>query len=218
MTQLSIRVVIADDHPVIRLGLQNALEEEPVVRCVGVAGNAGELRELLAAQPCDVLVTDYAMPDAEHSDGQDMLAGLRAAYPELRIVVVTGLDQLALLEALRVVGVQAVVSKADDLRHVTAAVMAVYAGRPYASPAIVALQEQRRPPARKRTLSAREEEVIQLYLQGLTIAGIGAHLGLKKQTVSTQKMNALRKLGVANDAELFTYASELGLRRDPAAD
>ncbi|WP_369040350.1 response regulator [Stenotrophomonas maltophilia] len=211
MTQLSIRVVLADDHPVIRLGLQNALEAEPTLQCVGVACSADELVALLDAVACDVLVTDYAMPGGVYADGLEMITRLRERLPQLRVVVVTGLDQLALVRSLEHAGICQIVSKADDLRHVPAAVLAAYAGRPYASPAIAALLRQRIDAGRTRALSPRELEVIRLYVQGQTISQIAEQLGRKKQTVSTQKNSALRKLGVANESELYTFAAELKL-------
>nr|WP_313508417.1 response regulator transcription factor [Stenotrophomonas geniculata] len=210
MTHHPIRVVIADDHPVVRLGLQEALE--PTVRCTGIAGSPGELLQALELVPCDVVVTDYAMPNAEHADGLEMVAQLRERFPSLPVVVVTSLAQLALLRALTTAGIQHMVSKADDLCHIAAAVRAARAGRSYVSPSIAALQYRSQEPGSSRRLSPREREVIELYLEGVCIAQIAAQLGRKKQTISTQKVNAMQKLGVANDAELFTFSQQVGLR------
>jgi len=80
------------------------------------------------------------------------------------------------------------------------------------SPSMLALQQCSPAFGRSRPLSPREREVIELYLQGLSIAQIAARLERKKQTVSTQKVNAMQKLGVTSDAELFTFRERLGLR------
>ncbi|WP_142806053.1 response regulator transcription factor [Stenotrophomonas maltophilia] len=211
MTQLSIRVAVADDHPVIRLGVQSVLDEAPAIHCVGAVENSTQLVELLQREACDVLVTDYAMPGGAHGDGLEMLDHLRTLFPALRIVVMTGLDQPALLNRLDASGVLGIVSKGDDLQQVPAAVMAVYANRRYLSPSVSDILK-RRERRRITDLSPREHEVVALFIAGLSVAEIALKLDRKKQTVSTQKINAMRKLGIERDAELLTFAAELGLK------
>ncbi len=211
MTQLSIRVALADDHPVIRLGVQSALEEAPALHCIGAVADSTQLVDLLQREPCDVLVTDYAMPGGLHGDGLELLDYLHENFPQLRIVVMTGLDQPALLHQLDARAVPGIISKGDDLQHVQAAVMAVYAQRRYLSPSVAELL-QRRERRRVTALSAREQEVVALFISGLSVAEIALKLGRKKQTVSTQKINAMRKLGAESDAELHTFAADLGLK------
>lgn len=211
MTQLSIRVALADDHPVIRLGVQSALEEAPALHCIGAVADSTQLVDLLQREPCDVLVTDYAMPGGAHGDGLELLDYLHTHFPQLRIVVMTGLDQPALLHQLDARAVPSIISKGDDLQHVQAAVMAVYAQRRYLSPSVAELL-QRRERRRVTALSAREQEVVALFISGLSVAEIALKLGRKKQTVSTQKINAMRKLGIESDAELHTFAVDLGLK------
>ncbi|MEI2260045.1 response regulator transcription factor [Stenotrophomonas indicatrix] len=211
MSTINIRVVIADDHPVIRLGVQIALAEAPAVTYLGAASDAGGLLQLLQQLPCDVIITDYAMPSSGQQDGLYLIQLLRQRFPALGIVVLTGLDQLPVILALEASGVQNIVSKADNMQHVVAAVMACYARRRYHSPQIAALLKRLPPAPPLGRLSKREQQVIGLYAQGMNISDIAAHLGLKKQTVSTQKIKAMQKLGAQNDAQLFTYAAELGL-------
>lgn len=217
MTQLAIRVALADDHPVIRLGVQSALDEAPAIQCIGAAADSTELMALLKREPCDVLVTDYAMPGGSHGDGLDMLAVLQRQFPLLRIVVMTGLDQPGLIHKLESSGVAGIVSKSDDLSHVQAAVMAVYAQRRYHSPGVLE-QLRRKEQRRVIKLSPRETEVIALFIGGLSINEIALKLELKKQTVSTQKVNAMRKLGIERDAELYSFAADLGLEPGPGRD
>ncbi|MDA5336824.1 response regulator transcription factor [Stenotrophomonas maltophilia] len=211
MTQLDIRVAVADDHPVIRLGVQSVLDEAPAIHCIGAVADSTGLVELLRREPCHVLVTDYAMPGGEYGDGLELLAFLRADFPQLRIVVMTGMDQPGLLNRLEASAVSGVVSKGDDLQHVLAAVMAAYANRRYLSPSVAALV-QHREQRRTVVLSAREQEVVALFVSGLTVAEIAQRLDRRKQTVSTQKINAMRKLGIDSDAELHLLAAELGLK------
>ncbi|PSD31975.1 DNA-binding response regulator [Stenotrophomonas maltophilia] len=140
MIQLAIRVALADDHPVIRLGVKSALDEAPAIHCIGAATDSTGLVALLEREPCDVLVTDYAMPGGIHGDGLELLAYLRTHFPQLRVVVMTGLEQPSLLNRLDALGVPGILSKGDDLHHVQAAVMAVYAHRRYLSPSVAELQ------------------------------------------------------------------------------
>lgn len=211
MNALAIRVALADDHPVIRLGVRSALDEAPAIQCIGAVADSTELVALLEREPCDVVVTDYAMPGGAFGDGLELLGYLAQHFPALRVVVMTGLDQPGLIHKLDASDVAGIVSKSDDLSQVQAAVMAVYAHRRYHSPAVVELlrrKEQRRVTA----LSPKEVEVVRLFLEGLSITEIAARLDRKKQTVSTQKVNAMRKLGIERDAELYSFAADLGLK------
>jgi len=211
MTTTPIRVALADDHPVIRMGIEAAISEKPTLQLIGAASDSTGLVELLQAQPCDVLVTDYAMPGGRHGDGMELLAFLRQQFPALRVVVMTGLDQPAMIQALHGAGIDHILSKADDISHVPAAIAAAAVQRRYLSPSIAALLPSRgaqRAPAR---LSPREQEVLSLFVAGLTINEIAERLGRRKQTISTQKISGMAKLAIERDADLFKYASELGL-------
>lgn len=210
MIQLAIRVALADDHPVIRLGVQSALDQAPAIHCIGAVEDSTALVALLEQADCDVVVTDYAMPGGAYGDGLELLAYLRQHFAQLRIVVMTGLDHPSLLNRLDALGVSGILSKGDDLHHVQAAVMAVYAHRRYFSPSVAELL-QRKEARRVTELSPREKEVVALFVNGLTVAEIAARLDRRKQTVSTQKMNAMRKLNATNDAELHKFAVDLGL-------
>lgn len=212
MNNLRIRVIIADDHPVIRLGVKSMLDETPMIQCVGTATSSSELLDLLEQTPCDVLVTDYAMPDAKHGDGLQLLTLLIARHPNLPVVVLTGLDQPALFQAIYAAGIQHILSKGDDLQHVSSAVLAAHARRRYISPSIADLLPTRTNRRAARALSKRESEVLRLYVGGLGINEIAERLDRRKQTISTQKMSAMQKLGIDKDADLFKFASELGLR------
>ncbi|WP_236565032.1 response regulator [Stenotrophomonas geniculata] len=203
---------MADDHPVIRLGVEAALDETPMIECVGSVANSTALLELLDSTPCDVLVTDYAMPGGRHGDGLALIGLLSKRYPELPIIVLTGLDQPGLLQALHSAGVQHLLSKADDLQHVSSAVLAAHARRRYLSPSINDLLPKRGSSRPARPLSTKEREVLRLYVSGMGINEIAAHLDRRKQTISTQKVSGMAKLGVDKDADLFKLAEELGLR------
>ena len=101
---MSIRVIIADDHHVIRVGVRMALEKAGGFTIVGEAANAAELLELAAATPCDVIVTDLTMPSDEAPDGVALLRELTARYPQTRTVVFTSAHNMGILQALTAAG------------------------------------------------------------------------------------------------------------------
>lgn len=205
-----IRVVVADDHPVIRMGIEATLDDISSIERVGSAADSTQLIALLDAHPCDVLVTDYAMPGGQYGDGMELIAFIRQRYPDLRVVVLTGMEKLALIRGLMAHGINAILSKTDDMSHLRAAIQATHIGRRYHSPRIANLLKAL-PATSSARLSQRESEVIALYVGGDSINTIAEKLQRSKQTISTQKVTAMRKLGIENDADLFKYAIELGL-------
>ena len=211
MADNSIHVVVADDHPLIRMAVESALDTVPALVHAGSAANSTELIALLDAKPCDVLVTDFAMPGGEHGDGMQLLQLLRERYPDLQIVVFTGLDQAAIVQALFEAGISHILSKGDDVSHISAAVMAAHVGRRYLSPSIAPLLPLRGVQRPTLALSPREREVLTLFVAGWSVNAIAERLDRRKQTVSTQKVNGMAKLGIERDADLFKYAVELGL-------
>lgn len=215
MNVFSIRLLIADDHPALLLGLQSAITNISSFQLVGTARSSTELVAHLDKYPCDVLVTDYAMPGGEYGDGISMITFIKRRYPDLRVVVVTMMDNPAILSALAAEHVGCIVSKSDDPSHIVPAVHAAFAGGNYYSPTARAILETAKSahnePDGPRALTRREAEVIRLYVSGLLIGEIAERLHRSKQTVSTQKNSAMRKLGIVRDADLFKYAIETGL-------
>ncbi|MDY1034180.1 response regulator transcription factor [Stenotrophomonas sp. CFBP8980] len=211
MADNSIHVVVADDHPLIRMAVESALDSIPALVHVGSAADSTELIALLDEHPCDVLVTDYAMPGGAHGDGLPLLHLLRERYPELQIVVFTGLDQAAIVQTLFEAGISHILSKADDVSHIAAAITAAHVGRRYLSPSIAPLLPSRGTQRPTLALSPREREVLTLFVAGWSVNAIAEKLDRRKQTVSTQKVNGMAKLGIERDADLFKYAVELGL-------
>lgn len=211
MADRPIQVIVADDHPVIRMGMEAVLDQSPTHALVGSAANSDELLALLDAHPCDVVVTDYAMPGGEHGDGLALIALLRRTWPALRIVVVTGLDQPAMIREIHAAGIDHIVSKSDDHRLIGDAVQAAYVNRRYFSPSVLPLIPARGSQRGSPALSPREREVVALLATGLTVNEVAERLGRRKQTISTQKVNAMAKLAIERDADLYKYVLEHGL-------
>ncbi|MCP3710629.1 response regulator [Paraburkholderia sp. CNPSo 3274] len=213
--QQPIRVVVADDHPVILFGAEHALLSFPGIQVVGRARQSTELVKALQTVPCDVLVTDLAMPGGQYGDGLPLIGYLRRNFPNVPIVVLTMLENAALLKRLRELGVIAVVHKSDDLSHIGLAVQHVSRNLEYMSPQVKIALDQLRINSGGKTdeviLSKRELEVVRLFVSGMTIKEISEKLSRSIKTISTQKNTAMRKLGLERDSELFQYAQSNGL-------
>ncbi|MBN3858382.1 MULTISPECIES: response regulator transcription factor [unclassified Paraburkholderia] len=215
MQQQPIRVVVADDHPVILFGAEHALLKFPGIQVVARARQSTELIKALQSTPCDVLVTDLAMPGGQYGDGLPLIGYLRRNFPDVPIVVLTMLENAALLKRLGELGVIAVVHKSDDLSHIGLAVQHVSRNLEYMSPQVkLALESLRINSGGKNDeviLSKRELEVVRLFVSGMTIKEISEKLNRSIKTISTQKNTAMRKLGLDRDSELFQYAQSNGL-------
>lgn len=214
--EMKIDLIVADDHPALVAGIEHALSRSNAIRVVGTASNSTELVDLLTCERCDILITDYAMPGGSHGDGLGLLSFLRRHHPDLKIIVFTAIDNPALIASMARLGARAIVNKMDHIDNLIATVQAVYAGASCLPAGIGAFASSRLPvdgeaPEIERQLSARELEIVRLYVSGLSVSEIAAYLHRSKQAVSTQKMNAMRKLGIERDAGLFRYAYETGL-------
>ncbi|MBK5344662.1 response regulator transcription factor [Pseudomonas sp. TH49] len=209
---MKIDIIIADDHPALITGVAHELSTIRTLNIVGTAKNSTEIIELLLNFSCDILITDYVMPGGTAGDGMAMLSFLRRRYPDIKIIVFTSIDNTAIVTEIIKLGVGSVLNKADDIGHLISAVHAVYAGATYISPQFrSSSQEVNRSNGSRSanpTLTRRETEVIRLYVSGLSVNDIAKQLKRTKQTVSSQKASAMRKLGLIRDADLFRFAFE----------
>ena len=189
------------------------MEHDERLTIVGEANSPEALAELLRECACDVLVTDFMMPATPQADGLRLIEQVRRHYPALPIVVVTMLNNAGLFHAILELGVMGLLSKASLADELPQAIRHVRQQRRYVAQAIsqaLKLGSEDRVQSQDQ-LSPRELEIIRLLAGGLTVGEIAAHLHRSKQTVSAQKVSAMRKLGLANDAALFIYVQEHGL-------
>lgn len=210
---MKIRLILADDHPALLSGLKHELSAIPTLEILGTAVDSGGLIEILDSSDCDILVTDYVMPGGTYGDGIGLLSYLRRTYPLLKIVVFTTLDNPALMQELAKLGINALLSKTQHTNQLISAIHAVYAGSNYfltdaADSGRVGVAQK---PTSNHPMSKRELEVIRLYVSGLSVNEIAEQLHRTKQTISSQKASAMRKLGISRDADLFRFAFESGL-------
>lgn len=211
-----LRIILADDHPIFRLGLRAVLEQDPSVRVVAEADGPQSLLSCLRDTPCDLLVSDFMMPVEQQNDGLRLLESIRRGWPQLPIVVVTMLNNPALFRAMLKIGVLGLMGKGSLAGELPEVIDSVRQGQQYVAQSInqslqAADDYSGDPALSSQQLSPRELEVARLLASGLSVGEIASRLHRSKQTVSAQKVSAMRKLGLSNDAALFIYLQEQGL-------
>lgn len=212
-----IRVLVAEDHLLVRQGIVKLLEAESDLQVVGEADNGREAIALIEALQPDVVVLDISMPEL---DGLETLARLRGRQPKLRPVILSmHADPALVRQALRAGALGYVVkqSVADEL---LAAVRAAHSGSLYLSSGISGVLANdflaERPPTLLDRLSPREREVVKLIVEGRATREIADRLHTSVKTVEKQRRDAMRKLEVDNLASLVRVSLELGLVVGPA--
>ena len=209
----TVRIVLADDHPVVRSGVRMLVEHNAGATVVAEAGTPEELFAVLARQPADIVLTDFSMPGGNAADGLSMLGRLQRRWPELPVVVLTMAGNANVLQSILDAGVRGLLNKSDALAELTLAINAVVHRRSYVGAGIRRLLEAAGTDATgaRGALSRRETEVLRLFSSGLTVSEIARRLERSVKTVSRQKMDAMAKLGLRSDLEVYAYARENGL-------
>ena len=199
------------------MGMECIAGTTNAIDLISVCGSANDLFALLATTRCDVALIDFAMHGAGQMEGLALLGYLRRTYPDVSVAVLLSNENPVIVHSILERGVASVVSEFDDVGHIVTAIHTCYGGGNYLSPLIKRSLELAKGEATNRVpkLSPREIEVIRLYLSGLSINAIAGRLNKGKQTVSAQKMSAMKKLGVKSDVELIRCATCLDLIGNP---
>ena len=216
-----IRVLVADDHPVVRSGLVGVLSSLPGFEVVAVAADGAEaVREAVLQRP-DVVLMDLRMPG---TDGFTAIRELARVAPDLRVCVLTMYDDDDSLFAAMRAGAHGYLLKGAEQEEIARAVRAIAAGEIIFGPDIAGrvLQQLNAPPDPKDRragsfpeLTVRELEVLDLLAAASSTAHIARRLGLSSKTISNHVSNILVKLQVADRAQAAIKAREAGLGRTP---
>ncbi len=212
---MTLRILLADDHTLLREGLKNLLGREPGLQVVAdVANGRLAVRKAEELQP-DIAVLDVDMPEL---NGIEAARQLSAAHPRLRIVCLSMHGGAKFVDAMLAAGVLGYVLKNEAARTLVAAIRKVAGGEVYLSPAIVTglVKRYARNPASKDSgpftdLSDREREVLQLIAEGASSKDISTKLGVSEKTVSTHREHIMAKLDLHNVADLTRYAIREGI-------
>lgn len=208
---MSIRLLVVDDHPVVRAGIVGLLAGEPDLEVVGEAGDGAQACDLAAALRPDVVLMDLRMPVM---DGTTATGRILAATPTVRVVVLTTYETDA--DILRAVeaGATGYLLKDTPRDDLVAAVRAVAGGETVLAPSVARRLVAGVRNAAER-LTARELEVLAAVARGGSNAGIGVELFISEATVKTHLLRIFAKLGVDDRTRAVTVALERGILQSP---
>lgn len=210
------RILLADDHMVLRLGLRNLLSRADDLSVVGEAATGLELLELVETTPCDLVILDVSMPGM---NGIEVLDRLSETHPALRVLIFTmHKEQEFFRHAVRK-GAYAYVLKDDRLELILRAIEEIRADRRYYSPELIASMAIAPDEATAGGVSAgniemltpREREILVMIAGGATSKEIADDLAISHRTVQTHRANMLEKLALKNTAALIKFAVSSGL-------
>ena len=213
-----IRVVVADDHQILREGLRQLLQAGGDLAVVGEAADGHAVMEQVRALEFDVLLLDMSMPG---KSGIELIHQVKAEKPRLRILVLSMHEEHQYaVRAIRA-GASGYLTKESATAQLVAAIRKVAGGGAFISAEVAErLAQEAMPRAegpRHSTLSDREYQVFRLLVGGRSVSDIAADLHLSAKTVSTHKARLMEKLGVDNNADLVHYAVRHRLIDDPNA-
>jgi len=208
-----IRVLIADDHVIVRKGLKQIVSETEDMTVAAEAGNGQEVLDAVRANEYDVVLLDISMPGVT---GLEALKQLRTERPKLPVLILSIHPEEQYAIRVLKAGASGYLTKASAPDELVTAIRTLAAGRKYITPSIAErLAQTLMAPADgslpHEALSDREHEVLCLIGRGKTVGEIAKELFLSPKTVSTYRTRLLEKMGMKNNAELMRYALEHGL-------
>ena len=209
-----IRVVLADDHAVVRKGIHDFLVEEGDIDVVAEASDGEMVKQLILEHRPDVVILDVRMPGAT---GIEVTRWVREQGLPLKVLILTAYDDRPFVTAALQAGANGYVLKNADAEQITAAVRAVFYGYAAFDPTVTAKALTQGPGAGSRAaatvepLTEREQDVLKLAARGLTNRGIGVQLKISDRTVQNHLANIFEKLMVGSRTEAVTKAIQLGV-------
>ncbi|MNJ20774.1 Transcriptional regulatory protein RcsB [compost metagenome] len=215
---MTIKVILADDHPFILFGVRATLETEPGIEICGEAKDSTALVELMDKVKPHILISDFYMPGGKHGDGLTLVSFVKRRYPDVKLVILTMMSNASLLESIVNAGTDGLLLKSGGQDNLVDAIRAVVQGKKYIGAAVKAMLNNAkvnnlnsRGELGPKALSSKESEVMRLFVGGHTVSEIASMLNRSIKTISHQKISAQQKLGIANDKELYEYALQNGL-------
>ncbi len=212
---MSVRVILVDDHPIVRQGLRRLLESEPELQVIAESGDGLEAVQLVERYKPDVLIVDLMMPGL---NGLEVTRQVCQRLPYIRVVVLSmHKDDDYIVQALRN-GAMGYVIKDTGPSELAQAVREVTSGRRYLSPQIaerlvdrLLLQPSQLMQDPYELLTSREREVLQLVAEGFTSPEIAQRLTISRRTAEQHRANLMHKLGLQNQREVLRYALRKGI-------
>jgi two-component system response regulator NreC len=210
---MGVKIIVADDHAVMRQGLSTMLAQDPDITIVGQAENGREAVQLCRDQQPDVVIMDLSMPDM---NGIEATRQITTACPRTRVVALSVHNNKRLVVEMLQAGAAGYLLKSSDFEEVVKAIKVVLSGKVYLSPDIAGLVVERiadRSPQTGlgTTLTSREREVLQLLAEGKRSQDIADTLYVSVKTVEAHRRNIMKKLNLDSVAQLTKYAIQEGL-------
>jgi DNA-binding NarL/FixJ family response regulator len=204
------RIVVAEDHVLVREGLKMLLSTQPTLQIVAETGDGRAVEALVRSSQADFLVLDLGLPGMH---GVEVAAAVKAAFADaVKVLVLTGdLSPASVRQALAA-GADGYVHKSEDTGELLDAVAAVLAGRQYVSKRIAQVFQPASPPGglQSGTATPREQEIMSLVARGLSNREIAELLAITLATVRTHRQNFMEKFSLRNAAEITAYAVQRG--------
>lgn len=205
-----IRLVLADDHPLIREGFKSLLQMNERFEIVGIAENGKELIELAGSLLPDVILADINMPVIT---GLDALETLSKLYPDIKLIVLTMHEEREYVMHALKIGAQGYLLKNIERLDLEKAIISIFEGGKYFSPIVTNILAEvvMRPSQSNVTaeITPREKEVLELVAQGQSTKQVADKLGIGTRTVESHRMNMLKKFKASNTTDLVRKAIEL---------
>jgi DNA-binding NarL/FixJ family response regulator len=190
------RIILADDHYLIRNGIKTMIAQEPGIEVIAEAADGQELMEILKEHRPDMVILDISMPQIS---GIEALKQIHELYPEIRVLILTMHDNAQYCSHAFSAGAHGYLLKDDSATELLPAILQVRRGEDYVSPRV---------PPRERNkikLTPREKEVLQLVVEGLTTKAIAEKLYISPRTVERHRCNLLKKFKKKSSTELVNY-------------
>jgi DNA-binding NarL/FixJ family response regulator len=204
-----IRLLMADDHPLIREGFKSLLMKNERFEIVGIAENGKELVELAGTLAPDIILSDINMPVL---NGMDAIQQIVSLYPTIKCVILTMHEERAyVLQALKI-GVQGYILKSIERFDLEKAIISIFEGGKYFSPIVTNILAESVARPEQSTiaeLTPREIQVLELVSEGHSTKQVADKLGIGTRTVESHRVNMLKKMKVNNTAELVKKAIEM---------
>jgi two-component system response regulator NreC len=206
-----LRILIADDHEVMRSGIMALIDHEPGWQVCGIATNGREAVDTAKKMKPEVVVLDMAMPEL---NGLEALREIKRALPNTEIVIFSAHHSEDAIEELFDAGAKSYVQKSDAGRHLVAAIKSVAEHKPFFTPEVSEVlfarflsgDSMKRQPGQKHALTDREREVVRLLSQGRSNKEVATALGISIRTAETHRAIIMRKLSLDSVAALIRYA------------
>ena len=204
-----LRLVLADDHPMLVAGTQLLVSNDPALEVCAVASNGRETIAEVARHHPDVVVLDFHMPD---TDGLSLARAIRKEHPEVEVVIYSSEAHEEVIERLFEAGVKSFIRKTESSELLIAAIKAAGEHRPFLTPAVgeIIFRRAMGKPVESH-LTPREREVVRLIAEGKSNKQIAAKLGISARTAESHRAALMRKLGFASTADVVRYAIRNGI-------